>query len=520
MKKPSFLLVPALVVAFLSGLSFMPHGSNQIVAKAASNDFVDLGKSINLRSSPEFNAENFLERGILNSTFKETVSPIKTDILIRNYQTTSSYQAELFSNSVSTSWTASTGVQFPVDCAMFGISSEFSNSMSVDYHSYKEQFFYRQEYQVKDHKLEIPTYLIYLQNPSTYSSTYISLLNLVVANQMSPSQFFSAFGTHLLVGGIYGGMYTSDYTLLTNQFIINSSTASSIKTAVSASLADTSISGEAEFTASILSAVGKSSSSVTTSYHAYSIGGDYPISTGPQNCAENMSYWDETVTANSALILPSYEGLIPLSSAIPNTFSSTFKANMASALNAYIAENNNDFSAFEPLTGINNIRINNFISGSPNETMVRSSQYRIKANDPYDPDQDQIAIFQNSTLTSDYLYTRGFRYISFKITIKMCEIDDGIQEILIYDGANNLLTSKTDIELGGGSKQTSYTTEHYYFNNINLTSNSSNYLYLRYGAHGYGNDDWYNKEVSLDIVFSKTALSGTYAIDGCTTYWN
>ena len=516
--KKMYFVIPMLLISMISSFSFS-SGDTILSARADSDEYVDLGKSINLSSATDFSAEYMLEKGILNSSFKENVSPITTTLLTQNYLETASYQAETFSNTLASNMETYANVAFPYECAMFDISYEFGTSMSVDYHRYQNQFFYRRDYQVKKFKLEIPNYYSYLQSEMTYSSFYLSSLNLVLTNQLTPSSFFDIFGTHLLVGGIYGGMFTSDYTLLTNQFSIDSSKTASIKTAVSASLANTAISSEIGFTGSVLNIIGNSTASVSTSYHAYSVGGDTSIASTADHCPEDLVEWYQTINSNVALILPSPEGLIPLSSAIPASFSSSFKETMANALAEYISEQSNDFSPFAPFEGINSFKINNFVSGSPNSVTVRSSEFTVDDDDPYDSDQDLVNIYQNNTLSSSLLYSNGFRYISFKIALQMKEIDPGYQEILVYNGSGSLIWSNTDIELGGANLQKNYIVQEFYCRNILLSSSSSRYLYIRYGAHGNGDDDWSNTTLCLDIVFSRSTLSENLSIDNCTTIW-
>ena len=95
-------------------------------------------------------------------------------------------------------------------------------------------------------------------------------------------------------------------------------------------------------------------------------------------------------------------------------------------------------------------------------------------------------------------------YLEFKIAIR--EVNDGYQEILIYDGtstSSRLLCSCTNIEHGPGNKDTS---EKYYKFTVCLDIEdilNVNTLIVRYSAHGSGNDNWVTSEIYYETMYIK-----------------
>ncbi len=520
MKKTFFLTLLSLFGVLLS-IFYSSSGVHVLETNADSSDYVDLGKTINLKSASQFSAENFLEKGILNTTFKNSVDPIQTSINSQDYIEYSSNQAQTFSQTLSSNLSSYTGVSFPTNIALFDISAEFGQSLAINYHGYQNYFFYRQEYLVKKHKIEIPSYFTYLQQTSTYSPTYLSYLDMVVNGQISASDFFDIFGTHMLVGGTYGGSYTSDYSLVTNGFSITNSVCSTMKAAVSASLIDSAISASWEFDAAVLSSINQTGINIGSGYHGYALGGNFSIASGPQNYQENTSGWYNSLQPGTyALILPSPEGLRRISDLIPSTYSSAFKLSMSSALDTYLGQHSNDFSPFTfNLSSVDKLRANKFVPGNSSQTNIRSAVYNIADTDPYDSDNDYFSLLQHIPQTMTNLYVYGFRYMSFKITLDMKEIDAGYQEIMIYNDNGVLLWKKDNIELSGGLLQTTYSTERYYIYNLPLNPSTPSYIYIRYGAHGNGADDWCAKNLYFDVLFAKTTISLASEINDCTQYW-
>ena len=152
----------------------------------------------------------------------------------------------------------------------------------------------------------------------------------------------------------------------------------------------------------------------------------------------------------------------------------------------------------------------------------RWGTYTITDEDPYTPDYyDQIWLGFSATNLYNDLREIGINYLAIEFKIKIKEVDDGYQEILIYDGldsSSNLLWEARNIEHGPGYANKNeawyiWTVEF----NIEDLKNVNN-LYVRYGAHGNKNDTWITEEIFMNIMF--TSKRGDYSDDVMKFYWS
>ena len=152
----------------------------------------------------------------------------------------------------------------------------------------------------------------------------------------------------------------------------------------------------------------------------------------------------------------------------------------------------------------------------------RYGTYTITHADPYSANfYDDIYIGLNTNNLYTYLGAIGIRYISIEFKINIKEVDDGYQEIYIYDGlssSSNLLWDATKIEHVSGSANANFewyiwTVEFSIYSLRNL-----DYLYFRYGADGKDADTWITQESYMDVMF--TAKSGEYIEPVPDFYWS
>lgn len=102
------------------------------------------------------------------------------------------------------------------------------------------------------------------------------------------------------------------------------------------------------------------------------------------------------------------------------------------------------------------------------------------------------------------LMQAGYRYFSIKISLDICEKNDGYQYIFLYNNP----TSTTDKDLigdhkfdHGGSGVDSWFTETITLN-VSIDSLSDS-IYIRYGASGEDEDSWYNENVKVTVTATK-----------------
>ncbi len=123
---------------------------------------------------------------------------------------------------------------------------------------------------------------------------------------------------------------------------------------------------------------------------------------------------------------------------------------------------------------------------------------------PFKHDYDQIYVGLNLRNLYSDLKDLGMKYLALNYKLNMWEIQDGYQEIYLYSGSSEsseLLWAMTEIEHGGSKKDT---TPSVFECNIFIPLDSikdADFLYFRYSAHGFGNDDWASDILHIEISF-------------------
>lgn len=109
----------------------------------------------------------------------------------------------------------------------------------------------------------------------------------------------------------------------------------------------------------------------------------------------------------------------------------------------------------------------------------------------------------NGKYNLDDLYDQGYRTMAVEITMDIKEVHDGYQYIFIYDDTSTTSYLRgAQIEHGPGKKDTEYRTYTFYFE-VDINNVRDNDFVIRYGAGGSFSDDWKNKNVKIQVGWSK-----------------
>ncbi|MBQ9714490.1 MAG: S8 family serine peptidase [Clostridia bacterium] len=136
----------------------------------------------------------------------------------------------------------------------------------------------------------------------------------------------------------------------------------------------------------------------------------------------------------------------------------------------------------------------------------RSGEYLITDVDPYTESYyDSIYLGLKSNGLYEDLEAIGINYLTIEFKVSIKEVDDGYQEILIYNGATSsydVIWSVTDIDHDPSGTNT---TAVYYIYTVNIELSELSEvdrIYFRYGANGNGDDDWITEEAYFDVMFT------------------
>jgi len=130
----------------------------------------------------------------------------------------------------------------------------------------------------------------------------------------------------------------------------------------------------------------------------------------------------------------------------------------------------------------------------------RIGEYTIKDVNASTQSHDELGTGLTYNNTYQNLYDLGIRYLVIKFYLRMWEVSDGYQEIMVWQG-NNMLWSDTEINYGGNSINT---TPGIYTATIEIPitqiQNASS-LGIYYSAHGWGSDTWQNDYLYTEFMY-------------------
>ena len=143
--------------------------------------------------------------------------------------------------------------------------------------------------------------------------------------------------------------------------------------------------------------------------------------------------------------------------------------------------------------------------------LSRYGTYTITDVDPYTEEYyDSIHLGLKSNNLYQELKNIGIKYIYLEFKLQIREINDGYQEVLIYKDTSpisNPIWSLTNIEHDPSGTNT---TPAYYIWTCTFSIDDlkdCNFLYVRYGAHGFGADTWVTERLYVDRMYTATESS-------------
>lgn len=100
----------------------------------------------------------------------------------------------------------------------------------------------------------------------------------------------------------------------------------------------------------------------------------------------------------------------------------------------------------------------------------------------------------------------GYNDVKITITLNLKEIDDGYQYVFVYrndfsTSTGNYLFYQENIEHGVGEKDTDWADYTFTTITIDLDDFVDDKVIIRYGASGWWNDDWSNRNLRVSFDF-------------------
>lgn len=102
------------------------------------------------------------------------------------------------------------------------------------------------------------------------------------------------------------------------------------------------------------------------------------------------------------------------------------------------------------------------------------------------------------------LIESGYKFADIKITLDAKEVNEGKQEIYISYTEDSPIIKRYDFIYGGAGTTSNFSNVIASFKDIPLNNFAeTEKLVIKYGANGNGNDDWINKNVRVQITFTR-----------------
>lgn len=474
---------------------------------AVKNSYIDVSE---IRTgSPIFN-EIWLENKVQNLT---------PDIIsTSNVQTTS---ANNFKD-ISIKLGASFGLSSSVSGSNFIFNTNSSNGFdirgNIEYNKYASQYYYALVANYDRYAYTLPNYSSNLSDyRNNLHSDYINAVArlFTINTQSAANSFFDTYGTHLIAKGIYGGRAEIYYSAVSNKIYFGESLYATITKKL-----DESIKGLVEtdqnINFSLYETINKVTSAYREAFRAIAKGGSPFSATSISSLNANYTNWANTIDNSPTLIRTSSDGLVPLWNLLPSAYNKQSYVNkLIEWYSSYVNEYNGSLLSSRDFA---NTLSNKYIS-VPYKS-VRTKAVLIDDSGRFNHNICDIIDLDTFGLNLDEMYPYnvlkevGYKTITVRIKMDMCEVNNGYQYICIY---NNLCTNMTDEEkdshkvapdikhsYGGSDTETSYSTVYFVFENIPIEKFSDGHrMVLRYGASGKYEDDWKNKNLCIELEYNK-----------------
>ncbi|MBU1093975.1 MAG: hypothetical protein KKH01_05895 [Firmicutes bacterium] len=383
------------------------------------------------------------------------------------------------------------------DLFTLGLAKGFSMNLESTYESYYSQHFFYKTLDVKRYSLALPNYA---SNISMYKQNlhpdFIANLEKLQNNQMSYSDFYNIYGTHVIANSVYGGRLEMFYSILSNQKEFTSTVRNEIFDQLQLGIIGLgSASASANFSISQINGLTTSGSEYL--FKGIAIGGQ-PFDVSYQDqFSTNYSNWLSSIDGDEVMISYGEDGLIPLYNFVPE-YLSNVGYGLAMEMNNYLSSKTVQYSSiFNAAEGFGN-------TFSTDQKVLRAAEYTITDSGRFYQSYDLIDFINSYGIDLQIMRLLGYNNVEVKIDLNVREVADGYQYIFLYDGTStyaNLLREQR-FEHSPNVKNTTWGVHSFDFTGIPLTTDLQQ-LVIRYGASGLFSDDWINKDLKVQFIFTK-----------------
>lgn len=361
------------------------------------------------------------------------------------------------------------------------ISNQFSLELSNESYTYTGQYYFMSELLALRKQKALEEYSSNIEKYQPYlTSSFLSALSDLQNGHIGYDSFFSTYGTHIVGKAYYGGKLSVSHSILTNETMITTTMKSDLENTFKLGILNFGLSSMS-ISADISNVSGLRELGLSVNSRVRSFGGNvFDIG----DIAYFQSYyqnWLSSIDTNPALIGFGDDGLVPIWRLVPDSYTG-LKTTMELMFYRYQEKYLKEVKTADPLS----IHI-------PAKS-IRLNEYTITDSGRFNQKYDTISVTDLITKVGISPYNN----VKVYLTIEVNEIKDGYQHIYLYrdlsQSSNSLITEDMIEHVPGkiGINSTVYTL----IFDVKLSDISNGYV-IRYGASGFQEDTWKNKNLFI-----------------------
>lgn len=287
-----------------------------------------LGMAINVVTAEElndfkinnmvFDSEKFQDIAVSRINLRETT--------INSYSTTDI-------NDLIMNFSFSTGIGAGAKAFLGCLSLGLSGSSNINFEEYSYKYFYIFESEVLRYRLTVNNHDQLDTFANCYSDKYLSDLAKLANNTMSYEEFFTDYGTHIVVSAYYGGVVNAYYSIASNKVVMNADLSLGIQQKIEGGFSD-------KTSANILEYLNEQNymsytlNDIKTKFHVKAYGGGVFPGSSMSNFDSGYRDWATSFKDSDATVLGYGDGLTPLWELLPTEYQS-LREEMEVAFNNY-----------------------------------------------------------------------------------------------------------------------------------------------------------------------------------------
>lgn len=380
-------------------------------------------------------------------------------------------------------------------------NSELTKVYSKLYMSYTQNYMYGSQF-INDYKMN---YVINeLKNNLHFE--YLSDLELLSSKELSYNSFFDKYGTHLIAEATLGDRLNIEVIVGSNEVDFSVNCASNLGVKSSADFLGL-LGAKSNTNLSLEYKYGCSSERTIVEVNSTNLGGNSFGITDYENMGTYISSWNESAKENPYILGfgNNNDGLIPLYDLLPDN-SNIDKSEMEYQMVNYILNNEYDSDIKEDTVNLSN-NLNKMYNFRDSNNLVT---YTITDSGRFTNGMDCIDLY-NMFGYGYQILKNEYSYFSVIVTADCYSKKNGNKYVFIYNQNTksklSKFTSTDGILLLSDSisgKIKSYKNKKFDFGNERVSTDYlTEYLWILYGASGWGSDTWYNNNVEVTITFYK-----------------